>query len=238
MTATDATPPHIKLRHEQNLKNDLDWRYPRKRLSDHFAFAACKFLRFFADSFFKHRYAHRAVVLETVAAVPGMVGSAFNHFGSLRGLKDDNGRIRALLDEAENERMHLMTFLEIAKPSRLERALIQAGQAMFVGFFSLAYVFNKRTAHRFVGLMEEEAVKSYTEYLEGIDKGKIKNVDAPAFAKKYWNLPNDAKLRDVVIAVRNDEAEHRDVNHGFADKLDSVRAERRKKTSKPAQAKA
>jgi ubiquinol oxidase len=232
MQTDDILPSDLKLRHDAKLDNPMDWRYERKTLSDHFAFAACKFFRFFADAFFRHRYAHRAVVLETVAAVPGMVGSAFNHFGSLRGLKDDRGRIRKLLDEAENERMHLMTFLEIATPSRLERGLIHAGQAMFVGFFSLAYVFNKRTAHRFVGLMEEEAVKSYTEYLDAIDKGKEKNVDAPDFAKKYWNLPGNAKLRDVVIAVRKDEAEHRDVNHGFANNLDRAKAERKKRPAK------
>ncbi|MBI3441985.1 MAG: alternative oxidase [Proteobacteria bacterium] len=209
------------------MDHGLDWRHEKKALSDHFAYAACRAMRFFADKFFQHRLGHRAIVLETVAAVPGMVGSAFNHFRSLRGLKEDNGRIRMLMDEAENERMHLMTFLEIAKPTRLERALITAGQAMFVGFFSLAYIFNKRTAHRFVGLIEEEAITSYTEYLETIDKGTVKNVDAPDIAKKYWNLPKDAKLRDVIIAVRNDEAEHRDVNHRLANELDQMKHEKR-----------
>lgn len=219
-------PTDIKLRHETSVENPLDWRHERKTLSDHFAYAACRFFKSFADAFFKHRYAHRAVVLETVAAVPGMVGSAFNHFRSLRGLKEDNGRIRMLMDEAENERMHLMTFLEVAKPTRLERTLITAGQAMFVGFYSLAYIFNKRTAHRFVGLIEEEAIGSYTKYIEAIDKGHVKNADAPEFARKYWNLPADAKLRDVVVAVRNDEAEHRDVNHRLANELDQKRRER------------
>jgi len=42
-------------------------------LRDRIAFAFVKFLRFFADLFFRKRYGHRAVVLETVAAVPGMV---------------------------------------------------------------------------------------------------------------------------------------------------------------------
>src|SRR5262245_18979990 len=97
----EALPPHIKPRHSAKLDHAMDWRYEKKTLSDHFAYAACKFFRFFADSFFKHRFGHRAVVLETVAAVPGMVGSAFNHFRALRGLKDDSGRIRKLMVEAE-----------------------------------------------------------------------------------------------------------------------------------------
>ena len=183
------------------------------------AFAAAKFLRFFADKFFKGRYGHRAVILETVAAVPGMVGAAFNHLHSLRGLKTDNGRIRLLMDEAENERMHLMTFLEISKPTRFDRFLITTSQFAFVGLYSLAYIFNKKATHRFVGLIEEEAVKSYTSYLEAVDAGKIENVPAPEMAKKYWNLPEDALLREVIIAVRNDEAEHRDVNHRLSSEL-------------------
>ncbi|MCS4306745.1 hypothetical protein M2404_001068 [Rheinheimera pacifica] len=38
-------------------------------------------------------------------------------------------------------------------------------------------------------------------------------------AIEYWQLPADARLRDVVIAVRADEAGHRDVNHDFANQL-------------------
>jgi len=45
-----------------------------KNFSDRFALAFTKLARFFADTFFARRYGHRAVVLETVAAVPGMVG--------------------------------------------------------------------------------------------------------------------------------------------------------------------
>jgi hypothetical protein len=41
--------------------------------SDRFALGFTKSARFFADTFFAKRYGHRAVVLETVAAVPGMV---------------------------------------------------------------------------------------------------------------------------------------------------------------------
>ena len=75
------------------------------------------FCVFFADKFFANRYGNRAVVLETVAAVPGMVGGLLVHLKALRSIKDDEGWIRELLDEAENERMHLMTFIKIAEPS-------------------------------------------------------------------------------------------------------------------------
>lgn len=65
---------------------------------------------------------------------------------------------------------------------------------------------------------------SYTAYLAEIDAGRVENVPAPQRAIAYWRLPADARLRDVVVAVREDEAGHRDVNHGFADALDGERA--------------
>ncbi|MGA8880833.1 MAG: alternative oxidase [Azonexus sp.] len=188
-------------------------------LRDRAAFAFVKFLRFFADTFFARRYGHRAVVLETVAAVPGMVGGSLQHLRALRRMESDHGWIRTLLDEAENERMHLMTFIQIARPSRLERLLILIVQGVFYNFFFLLYMISPRTAHRVVGYLEEEAVYSYTEYLAGVDDGSYANVPAPKVAIDYWNLSGDACLRDVIIVVRADEAQHRDVNHEFADRL-------------------
>jgi ubiquinol oxidase len=188
-------------------------------LRDRVAYAFVKFLRFFADTFFARRYGHRAVVLETVAAVPGMVGGSLQHLRALRRMESDHGWIRTLLDEAENERMHLMTFIQIARPSRLERLLILIVQGVFYNFFFLLYMISPRTAHRVVGYLEEEAVYSYTEYLAGVDDGSYANVPAPEVAIDYWNLSPDACLRDVIIVVRADEAQHRDVNHEFADRL-------------------
>lgn len=188
-------------------------------LSDRFALAATRLMRGLADLFFAKRYGHRAVVLETVAAVPGMVGATATHLQSLRRMIDDDGWIRTLMEEAENERMHLMTFVRIARPTALERLLILLAQWIFyVGFFGL-YLVSRRTAHRLVGYFEEEAVISYTAYLEEIDAGRVVNVAAPEIARKHWNLPDDATLRDVVLVVRADEAHHRGVNHSFASEL-------------------
>jgi ubiquinol oxidase len=192
-----------------------------QNFSDRFALVFVKVLRFCADTFFARRYGHRAVVLETVAAVPGMVGGALQHLRSLRRMEDDEGWIRTLLDEAENERQHLMTFVHIARPNRFERALILIAQGVFYNMFFLLYLISARTAHRIVGYFEEEAVVSYTSYLEEIDAGRHKNVAAPQVAIKYWKLKSDARLRDVVLAIRNDEAGHRNVNHDFADALNA-----------------
>lgn len=201
----------------------VDTHIPPTTLSDKIAYGFVRFLRFFADKFFAKRYGHRAVVLETVAAVPGMVGGLWLHLTALRRMRDDEGWIRTLLDEAENERMHLMTFIEIAQPNRFERFLVMAVQLIFYNAYFFLYLFAPRTAHRVVGYFEEEAVISYTQYLAEVQSGKQENIPAPQIAIDYWQLPEDARLEDVIIAVRADEAEHRDVNHGFVRILDERR---------------
>lgn len=207
-TTIAAPTDAIDIRHHA----PQDWR-------DKFALHLVKFMRIFADKFFAKRYSHRAVVLETVAAVPGMVGGLLQHLKAIRHIRDDQGWIKELIEEADNERMHLMTFIKIAQPSRLERFLIMITQLIFYNFYFFLYLFAPRVAHRVVGYLEEEAVVSYTQFLEEIDAGRVENVPAPQLAIDYWELPKDARLREVVIAIRADEAEHRDANHEFANEI-------------------
>ncbi len=201
----------------------LDSHQPTRDWSDRVAYGITRGLRFMADTFFAKRYGNRAIVLETVAAVPGLVGAALIHLRCLRWMKYDHGWIRALMEEAENERMHLMTFIEIARPNLVERALVLVAQAGFFTFFLLLYLASSRTAHRLVGYFEEQAVVSYSQYLREIDSGRVANVPAPKIAIDYWQLHAGARLREVVLAVRADEAGHRDVNHGFANELRPAR---------------
>jgi ubiquinol oxidase len=195
---------------------NLEKHHKPQNKSDHIALAFTKFLRLIADTFFKKKYGHRAVVLETVAAVPGMVAGMLMHLKSLRKMEDDKGWIKLLLEEAENERMHLMTFIQVAKPTSLERLIIIVAQFLFIILYSMIYIVSQRTAHRIVGYFEEEAVFSYTEYLKELESGRIKDQPAPKIAIDYWNLPLHSTLKDVVKVVRDDEAGHRDVNHSFA----------------------
>ena len=197
--------------------NNLNKHFEPKNFSDKIALLFTKFLRLLADTFFKKRYGHRAVVLETVAAVPGMVAGMLVHLKSLRKIEDDRGWIKILLDEAENERMHLMTFIHIAKPTTIERFIIMIAQFIFIITYGIIYLASQRTAHRIVGYFEEEAVVSYTEYLNELESGAIPDQPAPEIAINYWNLPLHATLKDVVRVIRDDEAGHRDVNHSFAD---------------------
>ena len=189
-------------------------------VSDRFALSMTRFFRFTADTFFAKRYGHRAVVLETVAGVPGMVAGVWMHFKSLRAMKVGYGeQIREMLAEAENERMHLMFFIEIAKPNFIERLIVLSAQITFGLFYLFMYIFFTRTAHRMIGYFEDEAVKSYTEYLEIVESGKAENIPAPQLAIQYYKLGSDAKLTDLIKCVRADEQHHSETNHNYADNL-------------------
>ena len=189
-------------------------------ISDSFAYSMTKFFRFIADTFFAKRYGHRAVVLETVAGVPGMVAGVWMHFKSLRAMKAGYGeQIREMLDEAENERMHLMFFIEIAKPNSIERFVVLSAQVIFGLFYLFMYVFFTKTAHRMIGYFEDEAVRSYTEYLEIVEAGKVENTPAPHTAINYYKLGSDAKLSDLIRCVRADEQHHSEKNHHYANSL-------------------
>lgn len=182
-----------------------------------YAKSMTKFFRFFADAFFAKRYGHRAVVLETIAGVPGMVAGMLVHLKSLRKLEKGNGTmIHEMLEEAENERKHLMFFIEIVNPNWFERTLIVIAQFIFWHFYLVTYILSPKTAHLMVHYFETEAVKSYTEYLSLVRDGTIEDIDAPDTAKKYYKLPKDAKLSDMIVRIREDEQKHAEVNHRYS----------------------
>nr|UNU90929.1 alternative oxidase [Oncomelania hupensis] len=165
------------------------------------------------------KWLKRIIFLETVAGVPGMVAAMMRHMISLRRMQRDHGWIHTLLEEAENERMHLMTALQLKQPSWFFRTAVIGSQGVFVTLFSIWYVISPRFCHRFVGYLEEEAVKTYSKCLEDIRGGPMKHwqtVPAPEVAIRYWKLPEDAKMVDVILAIRADEAHHRVVNHTLA----------------------
>ena len=181
------------------------------------AMSMTKFFRFVADTFFAKRYGHRAVVLETVAGVTGIVAGVWLHLKSLRKMKTGYGPdIREMLSEAENERMHLMFFIEIAKPNWFERYLVLFAQLIFMIFYFILYVIDYKTAHRMIAYFEEEAVKSYTDYLGLVERGEVENVPAPRLAIQYYEMGSDAKLSDLIKRVRADEQHHSEVNHKYA----------------------
>lgn len=162
----------------------------------------------------------RVMFLETVAGVPGMVAGMLRHLRSLRSMERDRGWITTLMEEAENERMHLMTFLEVRKAGPIMRGLVIVGQGVMFNLFFVAYTIAPKLCHRWVGYLEEEAVKTYTHLLhdidtEGTEVSNWSTIPAPELAINYWQLESNATLRDVVLVVRADEACHSHVNHTF-----------------------
>lgn len=191
---------------------------------DHFAYYGVKMTRKFFDTVSgfntqtrnEAMWVKRLCFLETVAAVPGMVAAMVRHLNSLRKLTRDHGWIHTLLEEAENERMHLMTFLLLKQPSMLFRLAVMTTQGVFVSGFSVAYMLSPKLCHRFVGYLEEEAVITYTKLLDDIDHGTMQHWQiqtAPTVAVHYWRLASNATMKEVILAIRADEAHHRVVNH-------------------------
>jgi len=198
-----------------------------KGVADYIAYNTVKFARWAFDtaSFYKwgpvttDKVLNRAIFLETVAGVPGMCAGMIRHLRSLRRMDRDHGWIHTLLEEAENERMHLLTFVKLKQPGPLFRSVVVLTQGVFMNFFFFAYLLHPKICHRFVGYLEEEAVKTYTDILHNIDHGTLgqwKTDPAPQIAIDYWKMSQDATMRDLILAVRADEASHRDVNHTFA----------------------
>lgn len=63
-------------------------------------------------------------------------------------------------------------------------------------------------------------LQTYTHCLHDIDSGAMQNwakTPAPDVALHYWQLPKGSTMRDVILAVRADEANHSEVNHKFSE---------------------
>lgn len=141
-------------------------------------------------------------------------------------MKRDHGWIKTLLDEAENERMHLLTALQLKNPGLGFRIAVLLSQGIFYNYFFISYLISPRYCHKMVGYLEEEAVRTYTKCLAEFKKGNLpvwEKTAAPLIAINYWQLPKDATMYDVIRNIRADEANHRDVNHTLAGlKIDDV----------------
>jgi len=165
---------------------------------------------------------YRLIILESVAGVPGMLGGMFRHFRSLRELERDHGFIFTLLEEAENERMHLIVCMSFFEAGPVTRAVVQVAQVAMTPFLTALYVMRPQYLHRFVGYLEETAVHTYTNIVKMTDTPGTqlnqawKDVPAPKAAIDYWKMSEDAKWVDCLNRMLADESHHRDVNHALA----------------------
>eukprot|EP01063_Lacrimia_lanifica_P016552 TRINITY_DN230_c1_g1_i1.p1 TRINITY_DN230_c1_g1~~TRINITY_DN230_c1_g1_i1.p1 ORF type:complete len:335 (+),score=135.36 TRINITY_DN230_c1_g1_i1:68-1072(+) len=165
---------------------------------------------------------YRVLILESIAGCPGMVAAGIRHFNSLRRMERDGGWIHTLLEEAENERMHLLVFMNMFTPGRLTRWTVVGCQYVLVAFLTSLYMVRPQLVHRFVGYLEETAVQTYLNIISHMETPGSKvykewhGTPAPEIAIDYWRLPADASFLDVVKQICADEMHHRDVNHEFA----------------------
>ncbi|KAG5418309.1 AOX [Candida metapsilosis] len=163
----------------------------------------------------------RVIFLESIAGVPGSVASFLRTLHSLRLLKRDKAWIETLQDEAYNERMHLLTFIKIGQPSWFTKTIIYLGQGVFTNAFFFCYLVNPKYCHRFVGYLEEEAVRTYTHLLDELeDPNRLKGFQSmliPTIAVNYWpTLTQESSFKDLILRIRADESKHREVNHTLA----------------------
>jgi len=170
-----------------------------------------------------HAIKWRLIVLESVAGVPGFVAAGYRHFRSLRNLESDHGWIATLLEEAENERMHLQITLKMAEASIVTRTMVLGAQCLMTPFLMAVYSVHPRSMHRFVGYLEETACHTYVNIIKKLNtEGTLlhkgwSTTPAPAIGISYYRLPDDARWSDVLSCMCADETHHRDVNHTFAD---------------------
>jgi len=121
-------PTSYRMAHPVYSKQDIEavkiYHHNPENLQDKIAFGLVKLMRGSFDTISRYNpqtmnerdWLNRIVFLETVAGVPGMIGGMVRHLKSLRTLERDHGWIHHLLQEAENERMHLFIFLTMRNP--------------------------------------------------------------------------------------------------------------------------
>ncbi|CAI5757364.1 unnamed protein product [Candida verbasci] len=167
------------------------------------------------------KFITRCLFLESIAAVPPSTAGFLRTLHSIRLLRRDKAWIDTLADEAYNERMHLLTFIKVGKPSWFTRTMIYLGQGVFTNIFFFTYLLNPRYCHRFVGYLEEEAVKTYTHLIDDLSiPGRLpllEKTKVPKIAQQYWHgLNENSSFKDLILKIRADEAKHREINHTFA----------------------
>lgn len=164
----------------------------------------------------------RLIVLESFAGVPGFLAAMFRHFRSLRRLTRDHGWIHTLLEEAENERMHLLCCMKMFHASYLTRIMVLGAQLFMTPWLAAIYIVNPKAVHRFVGYLEETACLTYANIISQVETpgtplhAAWAELPAPDIARSYWKLSPDALWVDTLKCMFADECNHRDVNHTFA----------------------
>jgi len=163
----------------------------------------------------------RLILLESVAGVPPFIMGGYRHFRSLRNMSYDGGRIFTHMEEAENERMHLIICMQLFEAAWYTKAAVVVAQILITPFCWFFCLLNPRYLNRFVGYLEELACETYGTVLEHISNPEKQlhvwnEMKAPPVAIQYYDLEEGATWPDTLKRIYADETMHRDVNHTFA----------------------
>ena len=168
----------------------------------------------------------RLIVLESIAGVPGFVAAGFRHFHSLRTLKRDYGWIPTLLEEAENERMHLLICMKMSNANIITRTLVVAAQYIMTPLLMSIYLVRPKSMHRFVGYLEETACHTYVNVINHIETPGTHLhkawalTPAPPLAIGYYRLPADAKWVDTLKCMVSEFISYCFESNSFCELID------------------
>lgn len=158
--------------------------------------------------------------MESISGVPRVTAAFIRHWKSIFYSKHDSGAYHHLIEEEENERMHLFFWTQLGHAGSLVKSAIILYQFFFVFFYGTMYALSPKVGHRFLGYLEENIIRSYTLLLDDIDAGRLplwKDMQPPKVMLEYYELPETSRIRDLVIEIRADEALHREVHHHLAE---------------------
>jgi ubiquinol oxidase len=161
----------------------------------------------------------RFYVLEVLARIPFFAYACMLHLYQTLGLPNRKGmdRLRAHLEEADNEAMHLAIMMEMGAGSMwLDQFL--ARHLSMVYFFVSAGVFliSPAMAYNLSELIEHHAYDTYDAYIQENEEKLRTELAIPLIAHDYYASTtghasrNIESMLDVLIAVRDDERAHAD----------------------------
>lgn len=187
-------------------------------LGDYFSRAIVLVVFRLARMIFRDRYAQHALVLEAVLASMLTAIAAHAQYAALRNFRADREHIEELLGEASTEHLHVLVLKRVTTVEWYGKAAIWKMQFIYIPLFRLIYCLAPSFAHRLVAYTEERLAGIYADWLLHLLGGALENMPAPVVAIKYWELPEEATLIELLNVLIADTAKHRDRNHRIADK--------------------
>ena len=134
----------------------------------------------------------RLLAFSSVGVAGGAAAATAIHAATVLMNTADNGWAHTSLRQAENCRMHGGIVSLATRPPFFARAMELAAQVVLAFQLLFVYTFFPSVGHAYTGYRAEEQVRTVTQMLDMIDRGKapwLAGLRAPALAKSYYGLP-------------------------------------------------